>query len=87
MYAGVPSREPSTVGCTSEPDSGLSVGSATAGEPAFHVPADRLGQAPVDHQRLTVVAQHDVARLQIAVQHPAAVGVADRIADVQEPSQ
>ena len=48
---------------------------------------DRLGQAPVHHQGLAVLAQHDVARLQVAVQHPAAVGVRDRVADVEEAAQ
>ena len=50
-------------------------------------PAQRLGQAPVDHQRLAVLADDDVARLDVAVQHAAAVGVVDRVADVDEPPQ
>ena len=50
-------------------------------------PAQRLGQAPVDHQRLAVLADDDVARLDVAVQDAAAVGVVDRVADVDEPPQ
>ena len=49
--------------------------------------ADGLGQPPIDDQRLAVLAEHDVARLEVAVQDPAAVGIGDRIADVGEPAQ
>ena len=49
--------------------------------------ADDLGQAPVHHQRLAVVAQHDVRRLQVAVHDAPAVGVVDGVADVDEPAQ
>ena len=48
---------------------------------------ERLGQTPVHHQRLAVLAQHDVARLEIAVQHAAAVRIRHRVADVDEPAQ
>ena len=64
---------------------GIKVRSSDA-EPGSDVP-DRLGQAPVDHQRLAVLAEHDVARLEVAVQHAPAVGVGDRVADVDEPPQ
>ena len=47
----------------------------------------RLGQAPVDHQRLAVLADDHVARLDVAVQDAPAVGVVDRVADVDEPPQ
>ncbi len=54
-------------------------------------PAQRLCQAPVDDQRLAVLADDDVGRLEVAVQHAAAVCVVDRVADVgespQEPAQ
>ena len=50
-------------------------------------PARGLGQAPVDDQRLAVLADDDVARLDVAVQHAPAVGVVDRVADVEEPPQ
>ena len=49
--------------------------------------AGGLGQAPVDHQRLAVLADDDVARLDVAVQHAAAVGVIDGIADVHEAAE
>ena len=47
--------------------------------------AELLRQPPVDHQRLTIRAKHDVQRLQVAVQHPPAMGIVDRVADVQKP--
>ena len=50
-------------------------------------PIDRLGQAPIDDQRLTVRAQHDVGRLQVAVHHPTAVRIVHRVADVEEMPQ
>ncbi len=46
-----------------------------------------LGQPPVDDQRLAVAAEHDVARLQVAVEDPAAVRVADRLADRHEAAE
>ena len=49
--------------------------------------ADRLGEAPVDHQRLAVLADHDVAGLQVAVQHAATVGIANRVAHIHESLQ
>ena len=48
--------------------------------------ADHLRQPPVHHQRLAVPAQHDVGRLEVAVEHPPAVRVLDRVADVEEPA-
>ena len=47
----------------------------------------RLGQAPVDDQGLAVGAEHDVGRLEVAVQDAPAVGIGDRVADVDEPAQ
>src|SRR4029077_12544645 len=49
--------------------------------------ADHLGQPPVDHKGLAVRTQHDVARLEIAMNYPPAVGVLHRVADVEEPPQ
>ena len=49
--------------------------------------AHRLGQAPVDDQGLAVLADDHVARLEVAMQDPSAVGVVDRVADVDEPPQ
>ena len=54
--------------------------------PAFLL-IQRFGQPPVHDQRLAVLAEHDVARLQVAVQHPAAVGVGNGVAHVDEPAQ
>ena len=50
-------------------------------------PPQRLGQPPVDDQGLTVLAEDDVARLQVAVQDAARMRVVDGIADVDEPPQ
>jgi hypothetical protein len=49
--------------------------------------AGGLGQTPVDHQRLAMLADDDVARLEVAVQHPARVRVLDGVADVEESPQ
>ncbi len=49
--------------------------------------AHRLGQTPVNHQCLAVFAEHDVARLQIPVQHATAMSIGDRIADIDESPQ
>ena len=57
------------------------------GDRGFLGPIDRLGQAPIDDQRLAVGAQHDVRRLQVPVQHPAAVREIHRVADVEEMPQ
>ena len=61
------------------PEAGTSVSSPSPmpGPPA----RSSLGQAPVHHQRLAVLAQHHVARLQVAVEDPPAVGVGHRVAD------
>ena len=50
-------------------------------------PSRRLGQAPVDDERLAIFADDDVGRLDIAVEHAPAVGVVDGVADVDEPAQ
>ena len=50
-------------------------------------PAHRLGQPPVHHQRLAVLAHDDVGRLDVAVDHAAAVGVVDGVADIGESPQ
>ena len=47
----------------------------------------RLGQAPIDDQGLAVLAEDDVARLQVAVQHAARMCVVNRVTDVDEPPQ
>ena len=49
--------------------------------------ADHLGQPPVDDQRLAVTPQHDIGRLQVAVQNAAAMGVVDGVADVEEAAE
>lgn len=50
-------------------------------------PVDRLGQAPVDDQRLAVLADDDVGRLEVAMQHAPAVRVRDGVADVEEAAE
>ena len=56
------------------------------GRPGPDLP-DRLGQAPVDDQGLAILADDDVGRLDVAVDHAAGVGVLDGVADVDEPTQ
>ena len=46
-----------------------------------------LGEAPIDDERLAIVAEHDVGRFQVAVQHAAAVGIGHRVADGDEACQ
>ena len=48
---------------------------------------ERLGQAPIDHERLSVLAHDHVARLDVPVEDAPAVGVFDGVADVDEPPQ
>ena len=50
-------------------------------------PADGLGQAPVDDEGFTMFTDDDIAGLQVAVEHAAAVRIFDRVADVQEAAQ
>ena len=85
MYAGVPSAEPGSVSAEPLADDGIE--RPLVRRPARLRPAHRLGQAPVDDQRLAVLADDDVGRLDVAVEHAAAVGVVDRVADVDEPPQ
>ena len=40
-----------------------------------------------NHQRLAVFAKHDVAGLEITVQHAATMRISDGIADVDKPAQ
>ena len=47
----------------------------------------RLGQAPIDNERLAVLAEHHIGRLEIAVEHAPAVGVGNRLADIHEMGQ
>ena len=44
-----------------------------------------FGQTPVDDERLAVSTEHDIARLQIPMQHLSTVGIADRVADIDQP--
>jgi hypothetical protein len=50
-------------------------------------PADHLGQPPVDHQCLAVLAQDDVGRLDVAMDHAPGVGVIDGVADIEEAAE
>ena len=47
------------------------------------MPGD-AGQPPVDHLRLAERPEHDVVRLDVAVEHPAAVGILDRLTGIDE---
>ncbi len=46
-----------------------------------------LARPQLNNQRLAVRAEHDVTRLEVAVDHPTAVGISDGVADVDEPPQ
>ncbi len=48
---------------------------------------DRLGEPPVDHERLAEPAEHDVVGLEVAVHDAAAVRVGDRVAGVDQAAQ
>ena len=50
-------------------------------------PVERLGQAPINDQRFAIFTDHDVAWLQVAMEHAAAVGILDGVADVEEPPE
>ena len=85
MYEGVPRAEPSSVSTELAPEEGSTGGLAMRGL-GTGLP-HRLREPPIDDQGLTVIADDDVRRLQVAVQHAAAVGVVDGIANVDEPAQ
>ncbi len=85
MYCGVPIAVPICVSAVPLAETGRSVPSSITDARLRLI--HQLGQAPVDDQRLAVLAEHDVARLEVAVQHAAAVGVVDRVADVEEPAE
>ena len=57
-----------------------------AGGSARRVP-EHLGQAPVHDVDLAEIADHDVGRLQIAMDHAARMGVGQGVADVDEDVQ
>src|SRR5262249_55186325 len=52
-----------------------------------HRIALRLGNAPIDYQRLSKPAEHDVLRLQVAMNDAAAMGVRNGIAGVDQALQ
>ena len=48
---------------------------------------DPLGKAEIHHLHVALLGQHDVRRLQIAVQKPAGVGFLERFGDLSRHSQ
>ena len=89
MYDGVPIVVPCTV---SPEDVNDRARETRLGDAVFEhrddvVLADHLGQPPVDDQGLAITTQHDVGRLQVAVEHAAAMGVVDRVANVEKPPE
>src|SRR5262249_32146072 len=48
---------------------------------------ERLGQAPVHDQRLAIFAEHDVAWLQVTVQHAAAVSIGDGLTNIDHAAE
>ncbi len=51
------------------------------------VAADDFRQAPIDDQGLAIGAEQDIAGLDVAMENAAAVGVGDRVADIEEARQ
>ena len=51
------------------------------------VPPARPGQSPIDHQRLAVLAEHNIAGLDVPMQHSPAVRILDGTTDVQKTAQ
>ncbi len=51
----------------------------------LHIDGSRLGQSPVDHQRLAILVQNDVRRFQVAVEDSATVRVSHRVTHIHEP--
>ena len=51
----------------------------------FLGPADRLGQSPIDHERLAKPAEHDVRGFDVAMNDPPIVGIRHGVANIQEP--
>ncbi len=54
---------------------------------AGFVPADDLRQAPVNDQRLAIRTKQDVPGLDVTVKYTTAMGIGDRVANVQEARQ
>ena len=48
---------------------------------------DELGEPPVEQVHLAEIAEHDVARLEVAVEHAARVGEGDGLADLAERAE
>ena len=86
MYAGVPIVVPTLVSLLTR-QRGRAQGGLGGRLRGRVVAADDLGQSPVDHERLAVGAQQDVRGLEVAMDHAAAMGIGDRVADVDEPAQ
>ena len=82
----MPSAEPGSVSALPLAEEGISVRLASRRGRRLD-PAQRLGQAPVDHQRLAVLADDDVARLDVAVKDATGMGVFDCVAEIGESPQ
>ncbi len=84
--AGVPTVEPGRVLVAGRVDRSARP-HRPGPEGSARVLIHELGQAPVDDEGLTMQPEHDVTRLQVAMEDPLAVGVVDGVADVVEPPQ
>ena len=49
--------------------------------------AGRFGHSPVDDQRLPMLAQNDIRRLDVSMNHASRVGIVNGIADVNESAE
>ncbi len=86
MYIGVPIAVPAIVSLLPAGDEGAQ-GHLSGRLRSRVVAADDLGQAPIGDQRLAVGPQQDIGRLEIPMEHTAAVCIGDRLADVDETPQ
>ena len=84
MKPGVPIAVPATVEGVLLVETGGSVTPVGCG---IHIDGSRLGQSPVDHQRLAILVQDDVAWFQVAVEDSATVRVSHRVTHIDEPAE
>ena len=88
MYCGVPTAEPIRVRRIAAEQHRLRFGASVLSGVWLQIgPIDLLRQPPIDDQRLAEIAEHDIARLQIAMNDPAAMGIFDRVANVDKSAE
>ena len=83
MYCGVPIAEPGRV---KDESSRERLEEQSIDRLALGI-GQRLGDPPIDDERLAEPAEHDVLGLQVAMDDAAAVRVGDRVAGVDDAAQ